>query len=182
MSSSVSASTAYHRPREVHARQCISRIVIVEYWLPLLVWVAITHLFSTDAFSSGESSRIIVPILKFLFPEISPEGIESWHTVVRKAGHVTEYFVLGMLAYRMFHYAEASAVRAKAVTIAFVLVAAMSDEAHQLLTASRTGSLVDVAYDLVGGVLATWVLASMKRCAVIDRAYSKGTSDCRGGL
>ena len=94
---------------------------------------------------------------------MSPDGIESLHLVVRKAGHVTEYFVLGMLAYRMFHFREESGVRAKAATILFVLVAAMVDEGHQLLTASRTGSLVDVGYDLCGGVLAVWVLSGIRR-------------------
>ena len=152
----------------------IPRVLVVEYWLPLLVWLLCIHLFSTDAFSSSESSRIIVPILKFFFPEMTPERIDLWHMFVRKAAHVAEYFVVGILAYRVFHYGDASMVRAKIVTILFVLVAAMSDETHQLMTASRTGSLFDVGYDMSGAVIATWFLASMKKRAVIDRAYSGG--------
>jgi VanZ family protein len=116
-------------------------------WLPLLVWVVITHLFSTDSFSANESSRIIVPVLRFLFPDMSMAGIEILHAVIRKAGHVSEYFIMGLLAYRVFRRGSA--------TVAFVLVAAVLNEAHQLLlTTERTGSVVDVGYDVVGGILA----------------------------
>jgi len=146
------------RPSDA-AREGISRIQILEYWLPLLLWLLITYVFSTDAFSFNESSRIIVPILKFLFPFLSPDGITFFHTAIRKAGHVTEYFILGALAYRVFHYEHLSSPRAKVTTILFVLVAALSDETHQLLTTSRTASLFDVGYDLSGAVLATWLLS-----------------------
>jgi VanZ family protein len=156
----------------VPVREGISRIQILEYWLPLLSWLVVVYLFSTDRFSFGETSRIIVPILKFLFPFAPPNAIALLHAGVRKAGHVTEYFVLGALAYRVFHFDHVSSTRAKATTFLFVMTAALSDEAHQMFTASRTASLLDVGYDLSGAVLAIWLLSRRKTQAVPERAYS----------
>jgi VanZ family protein len=124
--------------------------------LLLLGWVIVTHLFSTDAFSASESSRFIGPILRFFFPDMSAGGIELLHIVIRKAGHVTEYFIMGLLAYRVF--------RTKAGTIAFVFAAAVANEGHQLwLTSERTGSWMDVGYNLIGGLLAVAVAARIKK-------------------
>ena len=134
--------------RFVPIRERFSRSVIIGAWLPLFAWVVVTHLFSTDAFSSDESSRFIVPILTFLFPGLSPAGLDFAHLVVRKAGHVMEYFIMGILAYRAFHTRFAA--------LLFVLVAAFLNEGQQLFTATRTGSIVDVGYNLVGGVLGVW--------------------------
>jgi VanZ family protein len=150
------------RPSDALGREGISRILIFEYWLPLLFWLLITFLFSTDSFSFSESSRILGPLLKFLFPFLSPNSIAVLHAALRKVGHISEYFVLGILAYRVFHYDDRSSARAKAFTIVFVLIAALSDEIHQLFTASRTGSPIDVGYDLSGAVLATWLLSKWK--------------------
>ena len=126
------------------------------YWIPLFVAVLITHLFSTDTFSANETFRIIVPILRFLVPDMSPGGIELLHGVLRKAGHVTEYFIVGLLAYRAFQHGQLFTTRVKTAAILFVVVAAMSDEAQQLLTATRIGSILDVGYDCVGGILGVW--------------------------
>ena len=129
-------------------RDRFSRPVIIGAWLPLVAWVAVTHVFSTDAFSSDESSRFIVPVLTFLFPGLSPAGLDFAHLFVRKAGHVTEYFIMGILAYRAF--------KTRFAAVLFVLVAAFLNEGQQLFTASREGSIVDVGYNLVGGVLGVW--------------------------
>jgi hypothetical protein len=49
--------------------------------------------FSTSAFSSDETSRYIVPFLKFIAPTLSGERLIFWHHVIRKAAHVTEYCI-----------------------------------------------------------------------------------------
>ena len=116
--------------------------------------------FSTDAFSANETSRFIVPALTYLFPRLSTHQIDFWHIVIRKWGHVTEYFILTMLAFRSFRQEGSDPAETKLKTMTFVLMAALLDEWHQSFTVSRGASIVDVGYDCVGGVLSQWLIAT----------------------
>jgi len=131
---------------------------VFEYQLPVVVWLVINFLFSTDAFSSNETSKVIVPVLTYLFPSFSAERIDFWHLVIRKMGHVSEYFILAVLAYRCFKYDETDPVETRIRTIVFVFFAALMDEWHQRFTASRGASIVDVGYDCLGAVWALWLI------------------------
>ena len=133
---------------------------ILRYWTPLLLWLITIFSFSTDAFSKVETSRIIVPILTFFFPFLSPHEIEVWHAVIRKCAHVTEYSILAVLAYRTIRLDRPDLQRAKVRTLVFVLLAALFDEFHQRFVASRGASLVDVGYDCLGGATALWLIAT----------------------
>ena len=135
-------------------------LAFFEYQLPVLVWLMTMFFFSTDAFSANETSRFIVPALTFFFPALSHDQIDFWHIVIRKCGHVSEYFILTMLAYRSFRYEEFDTPVTKLRTMTFVLMAALLDEWHQSFTASRGASIVDVGYDCVGGVLALWLITT----------------------
>jgi VanZ family protein len=128
-----------------------------EYQLPVLVWLMTMFIFSTDAFSSNETSKIIVPALTYLFPKLSSDQIDFWHIFIRKCGHISEYFILTVLAFRSFKYEEIDPLIR---TMTFVLMAALLDEWHQSFTASRGASIVDVGYDCVGGVLALWLITA----------------------
>jgi VanZ family protein len=134
--------------------------LVVEYWTPLLIWLAAMFFFSTDFMSSGETSRFIVPVLTFIFPGISPGEISLWHGVIRKLAHITEYFILAMLLYRSLKFENRDPVDARLRTIVFVVLVALMDELHQGFTASRTASLVDVGYDGLGGVWALWLITT----------------------
>jgi len=94
--------------------------LILEYWTPLVVWLVTIFFFSTDVFSSGATSRIIIPILKFFFPGLSPQELEFWHGVIRKLGHITEYFILALFVYRSLKVEQSDLVQAKLRTITFV--------------------------------------------------------------
>src|SRR5262245_3545512 len=124
-------------------------------WAPVFAWVLVIFLFSTDSFSANHTSGFILPTLRFLFPGMSEDQHHFWHLVCRKAGHVTEYFILGLLTWRAFRKALISA--------AFILAIALTDEFHQSFVASRTGALADVGYDFIGGVMALILLQVLRR-------------------
>lgn len=134
--------------------------LVLEYWSPLVVWLVAIFFFSTDTFSSAETSRILVPLLKFLFPGLSPNDLQTWHGVLRKIAHVTVYFILAVFAYRSLKYEQADTVQPKVRTLAFVVSAALLDEFHQGLTVSRGASVVDVGYDCLGAVWALWIITA----------------------
>jgi VanZ family protein len=117
-------------------------------------------LFSTDMMSSSETSRFIVPALKFLFPDLTASGISFWHGAIRKLAHVAEYFILATFVYRALKFERPSLIDAKLRTIVFVALAALLDEFHQSFVPSRTATIIDVGYDCLGGVWALWIIAA----------------------
>jgi len=71
-------------------------------WLPPLVWMAVIFGLSSSLGSSEETSRFVVPLLRWLFRWAAPGDIAALHGLVRKGGHLTEYAVLGALWFRAF--------------------------------------------------------------------------------
>jgi VanZ family protein len=138
-------------------------IRIVQYWLPLIVWLGVIYSFSTDEFSAGNTEGFIVPILNFLFSGLSPAQLSFGHAVVRKLGHMTEYAILAWLTYRAIRFDEADSLKAKVRTFQFLVLAAMTDEFHQSLTMTRGASIVDVGYDSIGGLILLWIATLVKK-------------------
>jgi VanZ family protein len=144
------------------------RLTPVERWLPLAVWLTIIYFFSTDAFSGTQTFGLFQQVARFLLPGVSQETLELLHAVFRKAGHVSEYFVLGVLTFRALRGVLPDSMSAANVTMAFVLAIASADEFHQMLTTFRTGSFVDVGYDCLGAVVALWTLARIEARFMAD--------------
>jgi VanZ family protein len=135
-----------------------NRITFFSKWLPVLLWATVIFLFSTEHFAAPQSSRILGPLLHWLFPGITPEHVSFVQFVVRKLGHWFEYFVLALLLYRALYTQSGSrsSVRPAALTIVFALVWAITDEFHQSLVPSRTASIVDVMIDGFGALCGTF--------------------------
>jgi VanZ family protein len=127
---------------------------------------------STGMFSSEHTSQIIVPVLNFLYPGLSSDQINMIHGLLRKAGHVTEYFLLGILFFHAFRSNSLHKWRLRwtIYSIIGVVLYAASDELHQTFVFSRTASLVDVGIDTVGGILSQ--IAIMLRWKLMRRSLS----------
>jgi VanZ family protein len=138
------------------------KTIVLEYWLPILLWLGAIFFFSTDAFSSRETSRIIVPVLTFIFPNMPPDRIDIWHEVIRKFGHIIEYFILAVFLHRALKYDQPELVGPKLRSMTFILLAALLDEFHQSFVPSRGPSIVDVGYDCLGGVWALWLITGFE--------------------
>lgn len=132
-----------------------------KYWVPLLLWMSFIFWMSTGTFSAENTSLIIEPILRFLMPSLSPEKVDMIHGVIRKLGHVTEYFILGILLFRAFRSGSRELRTRRWAFSSFVVAVlyAASDEFHQSFISTRTASLFDVGMDTLGGILAQGVCA-----------------------
>lgn len=121
---------------------------------PLLFWTGFIWLASTQGFSSGNTSRIIRPLLLWLFPNIAEQQITMVHVATRKVAHFTEYAILAFLARRAFITSSRNLLRDHWFALSFLVVAvvALVDELHQSFVPSRTGSVYDCAIDLAGGL------------------------------
>src|ERR1051325_8062067 len=72
----------------------------LRHWLPVLVWMALIFVGSTDVMSAEQTSRIIAPLLRWLKPNISVEAIAQVQFFVRKGAHLSEYAILALLLWR----------------------------------------------------------------------------------
>ena len=126
------------------------------YWVPVLLWMSFIFWMSTGIFSADNTSLIIEPILHFLKPSMAPEKVALIHGAIRKLGHVTEYFILGILLFRAFRCGSKELLiwRWAFYSMLVVVLYAVSDEFHQSFVSTRTASLIDVGIDTLGGILA----------------------------
>jgi VanZ family protein len=127
----------------------------LKYWLPLLVWLGVIFLGSTDLMSSEQTSRFIVPFLLWLKPGMSPKIIRSVLFAIRKCAHVTEYAILALLLWRVLRSGITLRMRMSMLFGAVLLACAVfaaSDEFHQSFVKSRTPSVRDVLLDVAGAL------------------------------
>jgi VanZ family protein len=128
----------------------------VSRYAPLIIWMLLIFLASTGELSASNTSRILRPLLIWLFPDISEEALARAHFFVRKAAHFTEYGVLALLAARAFVTSSRGVLRRAWFFTAFLVIIlySLSDEFHQSFVASRTGSIYDSFIDMAGGLTA----------------------------
>jgi VanZ family protein len=130
-------------------------------WWPAIAWAILISVFSTGAFTSENTSRIIIPILHWLFPHATSDTLSLMHHVIRKCGHFTEYFVLSLLILRGIR-AGRQEMRFIWILAVIALVAgyATLDEFHQSFVPGRGGlELDDVLLDTLGGAAAQAIAA-----------------------
>src|SRR5271154_96524 len=129
-------------------------------WWPALGWAAGISSFSTGAFTTEHTSRFIVPFLHWLLPRATPETLSSIHHVIRKCGHVTEYFILSLLLLRGFRAGQREfGPRLALIVILMVAGYAALDEFHQSFVPGRGAAVSDVLLDTTGGAAAQLLVA-----------------------
>lgn len=132
----------------------------ISRYLPLVLWMAFISFASTGNFSASNTSRIIGPLVLWLFPNTSAETLLVIHGITRKIAHFMEYALLGILAARAFRGSPRAGLRERwfLVSALVVIVYALIDEYHQTFVPSRTGSIYDSLIDIAGGFTALIVI------------------------
>ena len=135
-------------------------------YVPLVAWLAFISYASSGSFSAGNTSRIIGPLVLWLFPNTSMETLATIHFVTRKVAHFTEYAILGFLAARAFRSSPRPSIRQRwfLMSAALIVVFALLDEYHQSFVPNRTGTIYDSFIDIAGGLTALIFL--QRRAAV----------------
>lgn len=146
--------------------QNASRSFIIRY-APLLLWIGLIFVFSSTVASANQTSRIIGPILHFLFPSASEETIRQYHFFIRKCAHFTEYALLAFWSIRALSASSKPSIRNFRFVIAMliVLTIASTDELNQSFEPTRTSSPWDVLLDCIGGAtmsLIYWLVVSRR--------------------
>jgi VanZ family protein len=134
-------------------------------YLPLVAWLAFISYASSDSFSAGNTSRIIGPLVLWLFPNTSSESLAFIHFITRKLAHFTEYAILGLLAARAFRGSSRAAIHRRwfLISLTLVMTFALVDEYHQSFVPTRTASIFDSLIDMTGGLTALLALYLLKQ-------------------
>ena len=128
----------------------------LKYWLPFLTWLCVIFVGSTDLMSAEQTSRFLVPFLRWLKPDISTGALAQVHFFVRKLGHISEYAILAILLWRALRSGTNLRIKMSLLFVAVWLacgIFAAGDEFHQSFVPSRTASLLDVMIDLSGAFI-----------------------------
>lgn len=123
--------------------------------------MAVIFFASTDLGRTENSSRLLEPLVRFFWPDISAEAFVRVLFAVRKLGHVTEYAILaGLLLRARTPLSETGhrrwTLRLACWAVVWAVVYAVTDEYHQSLNPNRMGQWQDVVLDTfgaIGGVL-----------------------------
>jgi VanZ family protein len=138
----------------------------IKYWLLPIAWMSVIFAGSSDSQSYQHSSRLVEPLLHWLFPHMSQAHIEAIHHLLRKCAHLTEYAALAVLLWRAVRKPARNDPRPwswrEALTaVVIVFLYASTDEFHQRFVPSRTPMVSDVFIDTSGaviGMIALWAL------------------------
>ncbi|MBC8095054.1 MAG: VanZ family protein [Akkermansiaceae bacterium] len=157
-----------------------------KYWLPVILWMMLIFSASGDTKSFQRSSRIIGPLINWLFPNLSEENVDQVVTAARKGAHLTEYAILAILFWRAIRQPKKSDPRPwnrklALGSVLFVALYAMTDEYHQSLIPERQGSVLDVLIDTAGaglGMLFLWLLIRWRKSS----GNSKKSAERRSAL
>ena len=145
--------------------------ILTRNWWPVVLWLGIIRLESTDVASSANTSGLLYAVLSFLLPRINPQDVEQINEVLRKTGHFLGYGILGALVFfalrntnrdrnaplLLRHWGmylhDLWRMEWVLLGMGVTVITASLDEIHQSFMASRTGRWQDVVLDTCGAVV-----------------------------
>ncbi|OWK27258.1 MAG: hypothetical protein US76_00970 [Parcubacteria group bacterium GW2011_GWA2_38_13b] len=108
----------------------------INYWLPVFFWMGVIF------YLSGQ-------------PDLSSGLPHFYDWVLRKAAHITEYFILTFLLARALSR-NFNPKKALLLSAIIALTYAFSDEYHQTFIYGRLGSIKDIGIDGIGIISAIY--------------------------
>lgn len=114
---------------------------------------------STDFFSAAHTAPLLDSVVRALFGHpLPPPQFDPLHFLIRKAAHLTEYGILGILWFRALRNDAPWSWRSALIAIAIAAAVATTDEIHQSFVPSRGSSPYDVMLDIAGASIAVGAL------------------------
>lgn len=136
----------------------------------MLFWVAVIFSFSLQpASDSSELSMSVGRRLAELLPvdvveklsEVPREQLDFLHMLLRKIGHFSEYFVLGIFS--MVSFLQTELRHKKWLGLGFCVLVAVMDETIQLFVSGRSGQITDVLLDSVGALFGILIVLLIRK-------------------
>jgi VanZ family protein len=141
---------------------------VLKAWIAAVLWLIVIAIESTTYLSAHNTSRILYPILHFIFG-VDHSRFDIWHFYIRKSGHVIGYAMLCLLLFRAWKETLPApgnpkwTMRWATIAILGTALVACLDEWHQSFLPSRTGIWQDAVLDTVAGMAAQIILLLCQR-------------------
>lgn len=129
----------------------IARRGALRGWVPVVAWLALIVLLSSELFTPIRTGAIADPILRGVIPDLSGVALDMAHGLARKLAHFTVYAVLFLLLVR------GPLAGRDLIALAVCIAVAFLDEAHQMVAPGRGASLYDVALNSSGALFARFL-------------------------
>ena len=137
------------------------------YIIPVIIWMVFIFYMSgkTGQESSGQSGKISLFITNLLekVRQDSPQEMQKLQDilelVIRKTAHMTEYAILGWIAFAFLGSCGIQGKMHYIAVLGFNFCYASTDEIHQLFIPGRSGQFKDVCIDTAGTAIGLLLLA-----------------------
>lgn len=147
------------------------KTMVLLSWGAVLLLAVVIFLFSaqpakqSSQVSTGLISMVCRLVVRWFHLSVTEEGILEvvtlLHYAVRKAAHMTLYFLLGVAFVNAWWQSGLS--RACLVGFCCTVAYAITDEFHQLFVPGRSGEITDVLIDALGAGLAALLFSIWQR-------------------
>lgn len=144
-------------------------IRIIKVLLLILCMISIFYFSSDNGVESSDKSHSIIYSVGELIlgRELTNQEkdyyVEHYEVFVRKTAHFTIYFILGLLFISNLYEYRVIDKKSILYSIFFVFIYACSDEIHQLFIHERSGQILDVLLDTVGGSCSSYLYYLFRR-------------------
>lgn len=133
----------------------IVKHVLVAAWM-LVIFLMSSEVASTSSARSDEIVRSIQSV-----GINAPKDLLTF--LVRKAAHISAYFVLGILAYSLLKEYKLAFRQRILAGITFAMLYAVTDEIHQIFVPGRSGEIRDVIIDTIGATIGIILCVALSR-------------------
>lgn len=132
-------------------------------WLYVLLWALLIFIFSSQSGQeSNNNNMFVVYIFNLLGINLNSVFGELTHFIIRKAAHMTEYFILFYLLFNAI-IEETTFNKCIIYSLIATFLYACTDEFHQYFVPGRGPAFRDVLIDTGGGVIAAVTKFIMRR-------------------
>jgi len=140
-------------------------------WWPVLVWLGVIRLESTDFASANNTSSVLYTVIAAVVPHVDESFVSRLDEILRKTGHFAGYGVLSALVFLALKNTNYDRLRPllrrpwrtclrdfwrwdwALLGMLVTVVTAAADEIHQSFIPSRTGRWQDVVLDSCGAAV-----------------------------
>ncbi len=140
-------------------------------WWPVLVWLGVIRLESTDYASASNTSGVLYTVIAAVAPHVDESFVSQLDEVLRKTGHFAGYGILSALVFLALkntnhdrlgpllrrpwgiHLRDFWRWDWALLGMLATVVTAAADEIHQSFLPSRTGQWQDVVLDTCGAAV-----------------------------
>ncbi len=154
-----------------HGRLKPSFRALAHRWWPVLVWLGVIRLESTEFASANNTTGVLYTVIAAVVPQVQESFVARLDEALRKTGHFAGYGILSVLVFLALKNTNYDRIRSLLrrawgtcwhdfwrwewvlLGMMVTVVTAAFDEIHQTFIPSRTGRWQDVVLDSCGAAV-----------------------------